>query len=173
MDPEFRAGMCFQSIGSQNIPVLWLTPLFPVDYTRVIARPATAQDFAVTFVRWHRPVWSAGPYFEADPANTRGRLGHNAPLESVGRVNLQDRINPRISQELAWRMRKVIARALGESASVSRPHRMRAPISSHRGLGRGLDSRSAEILRGAYVSPEISFSFEQLGQQARALHTVA
>jgi len=29
---------CFQSIATQNIPVLRLTPLFPVDYTRVIAR---------------------------------------------------------------------------------------------------------------------------------------
>jgi hypothetical protein len=35
--------MCFQNIFTQNIPVLWLTPLFPVDYTRVIARAASAQ----------------------------------------------------------------------------------------------------------------------------------
>jgi len=33
---------CFQSICVQNIPVLWLTPLFRVDYTRVNARPIIA-----------------------------------------------------------------------------------------------------------------------------------
>jgi hypothetical protein len=30
--------MCFQGICAQNIRVLWLTPLFPVDYTRLIAQ---------------------------------------------------------------------------------------------------------------------------------------
>ena len=87
--------------------------------------------------------------------NTRGRLGHDEPLGSVERVNLQERIDRWASRGLAWVMRKLLARVLGNAgpASVPRPQETRSAIPLHR-----------DPWCGTYVSPEISFPLEQSGQ---------
>lgn len=88
--------------------------------------------------------------------NTRGRLGLDEPLGSVARVNLQERIDRWVSQGLAWLMRKLIARALGNAgpaASAPRPKDPDSAIPLHR-----------DPWCGTYVSPEISFPLEQAGQ---------
>jgi len=88
--------------------------------------------------------------------NTRGRLGHDEPLGSVERVNLQERIDRWASRGLAWVMRKLLARVLGNAgpASVPRPQETRSAIPLHR-----------DPWCGTYVSPEISFPLEQAGQE--------
>jgi YHS domain-containing protein len=89
------------------------------------------------------------------PENTRGRLGHDEPLGSVKRVNLQQRIDRWVSQGLSWLMHKLIARVLGNAAPASapRPAESKSAIPLHR-----------DPWCGTYVSPEISFPLEQAGQ---------
>src|SRR6266853_1267081 len=85
----------------------------------------------------------------------RGRLSHDEPLESVKRVSLQERIDRWISQGLAWLMRKLIARGLGNAgpAPIPHPQEPRSAIPLHR-----------DPWCGFYVSSEISFPLEQAGQ---------
>ena len=85
----------------------------------------------------------------------RGRLGHDEPLGSVARVNLQERIDRWVSQGLAWLMRKLLARALGNSGPAPMPHPQEtcSAIALHR-----------DPWCGTYVSSEISFPLEQAGQ---------
>jgi YHS domain-containing protein len=87
--------------------------------------------------------------------NTRGRLGHNKPLESVRRVNIQQRIDRWIGQGMAWLVRKLLARILPKAvpASAPRPEVPPQAIPLQR-----------DPLCGTYVSPEISFPLEQPGQ---------
>ena len=82
-------------------------------------------------------------------------LGHDEPLESVGRVSLQERIDRWVGRGLAWLMRKLLARALGNSGPASSPHpeETRSAIPLHR-----------DPWCGTYVSSEISFPLEQAGQ---------
>jgi len=89
------------------------------------------------------------------PESTRGRLGHNEPLESVRRVNLQERIDRWTGQGIAWLVRKLLAMLLGNTAPVSVPRQdaSRPAIPLHR-----------DPWCGTYVSPEISFPLEQAGQ---------
>ena len=60
-----------------------------------------------------------------------------------------------MSQGLAWLMRKLAARILGNAGPVSVPHakETRSAIALHR-----------DPWCGTYVSPEISFPLEQAGQ---------
>ena len=85
----------------------------------------------------------------------RGRLEHVEPLGSVKRVSLQERIDRWMSEGLAWAMRKLMARALGNAwpASVAHPHEARSAVPLHR-----------DPWCGTYVSAEISFPLEQAGQ---------
>jgi YHS domain-containing protein len=87
--------------------------------------------------------------------NTRGRLGHDEPLGSVERVNLQERIDRWVSRGLARLMRTLLARAFGNARPASMPHppETRTAIPLHR-----------DPWCGTYVSPEISFPLEQAGQ---------
>src|ERR1700676_3446412 len=50
---------------------------------------------------------------------TRGRLGHDVPLESVGRVSLQERIDRWTGQGIAWLLRKLVARLLRSATPAS------------------------------------------------------
>jgi YHS domain-containing protein len=87
--------------------------------------------------------------------DTRGRLDHDEPLGSVERVNLLERMDRWVSRRLAWLIRTLIARALGNSgrASTRHPQDTRSAIPLHR-----------DPWCGTYVSPEISFPLEQAGQ---------
>ena len=89
------------------------------------------------------------------PENTRGRLGHNEPLESVERVSIQQRIDRWIGQGMSWLVRKLLARILPNVAPASAPPQEvpRGPVPLHR-----------DPLCGTYVSPEISFPMELPGQ---------
>jgi hypothetical protein len=82
-------------------------------------------------------------------------LGHDEPLGSIERVNLQERIDRWMSKGLAWLLRKLIARAMGNTgpASAPRPEDSNSAIPLHR-----------DPWCGAYVSPEICFPLEQAGQ---------
>ncbi len=112
--PRYRT--CFQSIPAQNIPVLWLTPLFPVDYTRLIGRSKPAHTaWEVDHFKGLRPAWFFGTAWEWATENTRGRLGHDKPPGSVERVSLQERIDRWVSRGLAWLMRKLLAQGPGKS----------------------------------------------------------
>jgi len=70
-------------------------------------------------------------------------------------VSLQDRIDRWVSQGLAWGMRKLLSRALGNAPAAAKPEPqgMRSAVPLHR-----------DPWCGVYVSPEISFPFEQAGQ---------
>jgi len=84
----------------------------------------------------------------------RGRLGHDGPLGSAKRVSVQERIERWVSRGLAWLMRKLLARVLGNSRQASAPPPVtRSAIALHR-----------DPWCGTYVSPEISFPLEQAGQ---------
>jgi hypothetical protein len=158
---------CFQSIYPQNIAVLWLTPLFRVDYTRVIARSIPVHSAcAVTHSRGFGPPGFSERNRSECPENTRGRLGHEEPLRSVERVSLQERIDRWVSQGLAWLLRKWTERALGNSreASAPRPKDSNSAIPLHRDPGCGLYLQPAGTTCGTYVLPEISFPLEQSGQ---------
>jgi YHS domain-containing protein len=89
--------------------------------------------------------------------NTRGRLSHNEPLESVRRVSLQDRIDRWIGRGMAWLIRRlmtVLLRKVTPPATSGRnPDVPRPAIALHR-----------DPWCGTYVSPEISFPLEQAGQ---------
>jgi hypothetical protein len=82
-------------------PYLWLTPLFSVDYTRSTAREVTAHLSVDHSGGNGRPGPTDGGRYEGRK-DTRGRLGHNEPLESVGRVSLEERIDPWTGQGIAW-----------------------------------------------------------------------
>jgi YHS domain-containing protein len=145
--------MCFQGICSQNIRVLWLTPLFPVDYTRCIAREAAAHLSVDHSGGIGRPgSWTRK---SKRPKSTRGRLGHNGPLESVRRVSLQERIDRWTGRGMAWLVRKLVAMLLRNATPVPTPHPdvSGSAIPLHR-----------DPWCGTYVSPEISFPLEQAGQ---------
>ena len=153
-----------------------MTPLFPVDYTRSVARDAVA----------HISVDESGGNGRPDPCErwrskrrkeTRGRLGHDVPLESVGRVSLQERINRWTGQGVAWLIRKLMARLL-RGATPASTHK-RAPTGAgstwnpyNSGAAKPPRSdvtRSAISLHrdpwcGTHVLPEISFPLEQAGQ---------
>ncbi|HET6143762.1 MAG TPA: hypothetical protein VFE02_09640 [Candidatus Acidoferrales bacterium] len=78
------------------------------------------------------------------------------PLGSVERVTLQQRIDRLISQGLAWTMRKLLAKALGNSGAPPMPQAQTGelhPVALQR-----------DPYCGTYVSPEISFPLEQSGQ---------
>ena len=83
------------------------------------------------------------------------QAGLNEPLGSVKRVSLQERIDRWVSRGLARLMRKLLARALGNTgpASVPHPKQARSAIPLHR-----------DPWCGTYVSSEISFPLEQAGQ---------
>ena len=85
----------------------------------------------------------------------RGRLGHNKPLESVGRVNLLERIDRWTGRGMAWLVRKLVAMLARNAAPVTAQHQdaSRSAIPLHR-----------DPWCGTYVSPEISFPLEQAGQ---------
>jgi len=85
----------------------------------------------------------------------RGRLGQFEPLESDGWVSLQDRIDRWVSRGLAWMLRKLLARALGNPGTAAAPPRQapRSAVPLHR-----------DPWCGTYVSSEISFPLEQAGQ---------
>jgi hypothetical protein len=142
-----------------------LTPLFPVDYTRVTAQQAFAHLFVDHSGGVGRPDFSdvAG---NKRPENTRGRLGHNKPLESVRRVKIQDRIDRWISQAMAWLMRKLLARVFPNAGP--QPGSNRASSGGSAGLRPGAPPQAIPLYRdpecGTYVSPEISFPLEQPGQ---------
>ncbi len=101
-------------------------------------------------------AWFRDAIAKGRPENMRGKLGHKEPLESVERVSLQARIDRWMSRGLAWVVRKLLARAFGNSGSVSapRPEPPRSAIPLHR-----------DPWCGTYVSPEISFPLEQTGQK--------
>jgi len=168
-----------------------LTPLFPVDYTRSIARETHAHQSVVIQVATAglilRTVENGKGTRRKD---TRGRLGHDEPLESVGRVNLQERIVRWTSQAIVWLIRKVVAMLLLNATPV--PTFRRAPTgegsaprrpgvafdASATGSPRNFGSRiqpHPDIVRpaialhrdpwcGTHVSPEISFPLQQAGQ---------
>lgn len=147
---------CIPRILYQNFPVLWLTPLFPVDYTRLIARPYAAQiALEVNQPRGFSPPGSSQRCKRRETENMRGRLGQDEPLGSVERVSLQQRIDRWVSRTLARLMQRLLARAF----RTARP----APV------GFSPEARSAVPLHrdpwcGTYISPEISFPLEHSGQ---------
>jgi len=137
---------------SNNRVVLWLTPLFSVDYTRSIARELVA----------HLSFDRSGGNGQPGPADAgrnkcrkdmRGRLGHSEPLESVGRVNLQKRIDQWTGQGIARVVCKLAATLLRIATPVSTAGRvpmgagstfkLNAPIKS----GRGPRQNGARALR--------------------------
>ena|ERR1700722_10524553 len=85
----------------------------------------------------------------------RGGLGPNEPLESGGRVKLENRLEEWVGRGMAWLMRKLMARLLRSGAPVPPPidDASRPAVSLHR-----------DPWCGTYVSPEISFPLEQPGQ---------
>src|SRR5882762_2324888 len=100
----------FQTQLSNIRAVLWLTPLFPVDYTRSIARETHAHQSVVIQVATAGLILRTVENGKGNRRkDTRGRLGHDEPLESVGRVNLQERIVRWTGQAIVWLMRKVVA----------------------------------------------------------------
>jgi YHS domain-containing protein len=82
-------------------------------------------------------------------------MGCNEPLESVERVNLEERLNRWTGRGMAWLVRKLLAALLGNAAPVSAPREdaSGSPIPLHR-----------DPCCGTYVSAEISFPLEQSGQ---------
>src|ERR1700682_1931741 len=108
---------------------------------------------------------------------TRGRLGHDVPLESVGRVSLQERIDRWTGQGIAWLVRKLVARLLRSATPVSTysrvptgmgstwsPYNSGAGTRSHPDVTRSAISLHRDPWCGTHVSPEISFPLEQAGQ---------
>src|ERR1700693_3387079 len=97
------------------------------------------------------------------PRNMRGRLGHNKPLESVERVNIQERIDRWIGQGMAWLMRKLLARLLPNVGPASANRR--APSGGRARPRPGAPPQAIPLYRdpwcGTYVSSEISFPLEQ------------
>jgi YHS domain-containing protein len=78
------------------------------------------------------------------------------PPGSVERVSLQQRIDRLVSRGLAWMMRKLLAKALGNSGAPPIPQPQKGelhPVALQR-----------DPYCGTYVSPEISFPLEQSGQ---------
>jgi YHS domain-containing protein len=100
------------------------------------------------------------------PENTRGRLGHNKPLESVRRVKIQERIDRWIGQAMAWLMRKLLARVFPNAGPQAESNR--ASSGGSAGPRLGAPPQAIPLYRdpecGTYVSPEISFPLEQPGQ---------
>jgi YHS domain-containing protein len=109
-----------------------------------------------------RPVFSDARE-NSCPENMRGRLGHNRPLESVRRVNIQQQIDRWIGRGTAWLVRKLLARILPKVTRASkRPGRARTqpyPVAASETIPLHHDP-----LCGTYVSPEISFPLELPGQ---------
>ncbi len=99
--PHGRKSRCFVSHLSNNRTVLWLTPLFSVDYTRSIAREVAAH-LSVDHSSGNSRPGPAEVEWHKGRRDTRGRLGHNEPLESVGRVSLQARRGQWTCQDIAW-----------------------------------------------------------------------
>jgi len=108
---------------------------------------------------------------------TRGRLGHDVPLESVGRVSLQERIDRWTGQGIAWLIRKLVARLLRSATPASTfkraptgagssgsPYNSGAAKRPHPGVTRSAISLLRDPWCGTHVSPEISFPLEQAGQ---------
>jgi len=165
---DFRpAFSCQERQSSNHRVVLWLTPLFWVDYTRFTAREIDAHLSDDPSGGKGRPgCLDAGNRWRRK--STRGRLGHVEPPESVGWVSLQDRIDRWTGQAMAWLLRKVVAVLLRNGAPVSTSGRSagtRTPSTGPRPHG----SRPAVALYldrtcGTHVSAEISFPLEQAGQ---------
>ena len=143
---------------SKNRGVLWLTPLFPVDYTRVTARGSIRALYSRSFRR-HQPAWFQGTGKIRRSENTRGRLGHNEPLESVGRVSLQKRLDQLAGLGIAWLVCKLVAMLLRNATPGSTSWRASASDVTRPAIPLHRDPWC-----GTHVSPEISFPFEQLGQ---------
>jgi hypothetical protein len=130
---------------SNNRTVLWLTPLFSVDYTRSIAR--VAAQLSVDHSGGNGRPGPAGGGWHEGRKDTRGRLGHNEPLESVGRVSLEERTDSRTIQGIAWSRHK------GGVGAQPRPDVGRAAIPLNR-----------DPWCGTHISPEILFPLKQSGQ---------
>ena len=178
---------------SNNRTVLWLTPLFSVDYTRSIAREVAAHLVdhpggngrpGLPDVGWHK-----------GREDTRGRPGHNEPLESVGRVSLEERTDSWTIQGISWLICKLVTMPLQDETSAStvrwtptsagftftlnvypEPFKQRASSeasSLHKGgvgthlrpdVGRATIPLHRDPWCGTHVSPEILFPLEQSGQ---------
>jgi hypothetical protein len=152
----FIIGRVCKASPTKNNRVLRLTPLFPVDYTRLIARSTTVHfALAVNLSRGFGPPGSSAPTRRKWLEGTRGRLGREEPLESIKRVSLQQQIDRWMGKGLTWLLRKLLARTLGTAGqtSVRRPVVTRSALALHR-----------DPWCGTYVSPEISFPLEQSGQ---------
>src|ERR1700730_18329001 len=103
--------------------------------------------------------------------DTRGRLGHDVPLESVGRVSLQERIDRWTGQGIAWLIRKLVARLLRSATPASTfkrssgsPYNSGAAKRPRPGVTRSAISLHRDPWCGTHVLPEISFPLEQAGQ---------
>jgi YHS domain-containing protein len=145
----------FKGALSNHWAVLWLTPLFLVDYTRFIAREAAAHRPFDRF-RWATASLDLVQRLKRHSRSGHGgRLGYGEPPESVRRVSLQERIDRWAGQGMAWLVRKVVAMLLRNVTPVStpRPGGTQAAIPLHR-----------DPWCGIHVSSEISFPLEQAGQ---------
>jgi hypothetical protein len=131
-----------------------LTPLFSVDYTRSIAREVVAH-LSVDHSGGNGRPGPRDSGWHRERKDTRGRLGHNEPLESVGRVSLEERTDSRTIQAIAW------SRHMGGVGTEPRPD-----------VGRDAIVLNLDPWCGTHVSPEILFPLEQSGKSctgARAL----
>ena len=152
-----------------------MTPLFPVDYTRCIAREAAAH----LSVDQSGGIGRPGSWTKKSRrlGNMRGRLGHKGPLESVGRVNLQERIDRWTGRGIAWLLRKLAATLLRNATPASTfrraptgtgstwsPENSGAPARPRPDVSGSAIPLHRDPWCGTYVSPEISFPLEQAGQ---------
>ncbi len=144
----------FQRQLSNIGPVLWLTPLFPVDYTRSIAKARRRHASISRHSSGNGRPGSADGGKGNRRKDTRGRLGHDEPLESVGRVNLQKRI-VRWTREATPRLiHKVVAVLL----------RNATPVYTFRRAPMGEDS-GAVPPRGAGVNTSATWSPDKIGSR--------
>jgi hypothetical protein len=162
-----------------------LTPLFSVDYTRSIAREAAAH-ISVDYSGGNGRPGPGDDGWYKGRKDTRGRLGHNEPLESVGRVSLEERTDSWTIQGIAWLICKPVTMPPRIATSVSTAKRAPTAAGSTFTLNgtdeawslqdsgariRPLPDVSRVAIRfhrdpwyGTHVSPEILFPLEQSGQ---------
>jgi len=162
-----------------------LTPLFSVDYTRSIAREAAAH-ISVDYSGGNGRPGPGDDGWHKGRKDTRGRLGHNEPLESVGRVSLEERTDSWTIQGIAWLICKPVTMPLRIATSVSTAKRAPTAAGSTFTLNgtdeawspqdsgariRPLPDVSRVAIRfhrdpwyGTHVSPEILIPLEQSGQ---------